>query len=67
MNEQEMTEMQLSALIKLIGYCIKKYNLSIETLASHKDFSSQTSCPGKNLYKYLENGFIKAEVKKLAK
>lgn len=67
LEEQEVTEQQLASLIKLISYCSKKYKLPIETLASHKDYSSQTSCPGKNLYKYLENGYIKTEVKKLIK
>lgn len=65
MEEQEVTELQLSSLIKLISYCVKKYSLSIESLASHKDYSTQTSCPGKNLYRYLESGYIQAEVKKL--
>ena len=65
LEEQEVPEQQLASLIKLIAYCSKKYNLSYETLASHKDYSKQTNCPGKNLYKYLENGYIKAEVKKM--
>ena len=67
LEEQEVTEQQLSSLIKLVSYCSKKYKLPIETLASHKDYSSQTSCPGKNLYKYLENGYIKEEARKLIK
>ncbi len=64
---QEMPSQQLTALIKLIAYCCKKYKLPLETLASHRDHSTQTSCPGKNLYKYLENGFIKTEVKNILK
>ncbi|HLF46585.1 MAG TPA: peptidoglycan recognition family protein [Chitinophagaceae bacterium] len=67
LEEQEVTEPQLSSLIKLISYCSKKYKLPIETLASHKDYSSKTTCPGKNLYKYLENGYIKDEARKLSK
>jgi len=64
-EEQEISEEQLSALINLIGYCCKKYQISPETIASHKDYSNQTDCPGKNLYMYLQNGFIKNEVKKI--
>lgn len=67
LEEQEVPEQQLISLIRLIAYCSKKYNLSPKTLASHKDYSTQTTCPGKNLYKYLENGYIKAEVKKILK
>lgn len=61
---QEVPPQQLTSLIKLIAYCCKKYDLPFETLASHKDFSKQTNCPGKNLYQYFENGYIKNEVKK---
>jgi hypothetical protein len=62
---QEMPQQQLQSLIKMIAWCCKKYNLPYETISSHRDHSSQTTCPGKNLYKYLENGYIKEEVKKL--
>ncbi len=65
LEEQEITEKQLRSLINLIAYCSKKYKLPIESMAAHRDYSKQTSCPGKNLYKYLENGYLKAEVKKL--
>jgi len=67
LEEQEVPKQQLASLIKLIAYCCKKYNLPLETLASHRDHSNQTTCPGKNLYKYLENGYIKSEVSKLLK
>lgn len=64
-EEQEVSDEQLEALISLIAYCCKNYQISPETIASHKDYSTQTACPGKNLYKYLENGYIKSEVLKL--
>ena len=64
-EEQEVSEEQLEALIRLIAYCCKKYQISPETIASHRDYSNQTVCPGKNLYKYLENNYIKDEVAKL--
>lgn len=64
-EEQDVTEEQLNSLIKLIAYCSKRFAISPETIASHKDYSNQTVCPGKNLYKYLENNYIKDEVKKI--
>jgi len=64
-EEQEVSEEQLHALIGLITYCCDKYQISPGTIASHKDYSNQTVCPGINLYKYLENNYIKAEVIKL--
>lgn len=65
LEQQEVPPAQLTSLIRLVAYCCKKYNLPLETLASHRDHSSQTTCPGKNLYQYLQNGYIRAEVKKL--
>ena len=67
LEEQEMPEAQLTALINLIAHCSKTYGLPFETLASHRDYSKQTTCPGKNLYQYLENGYIKNEVAKKMK
>lgn len=61
---QEVSEAQLNALINLIAHCSKKYNIPYETIASHRDYSKQTTCPGKNLYQYLENGYIKQQVQK---
>ena len=65
LEKQEVQPEQLKSLVKLIAYCSKKYNISHETIGSHKDYSKQTTCPGKNLYAYLENGYIKSEVKKI--
>jgi hypothetical protein len=62
---QEVPEAQLNALIRLIAWCSLKYHISVETLASHKDYSSQTDCPGKNLYRYFQNGEIKHRVQQL--
>lgn len=65
MEIQEVTDAQLGSLVRLIAWCCKKYKLPQETIASHRDHSTQTTCPGQHLYKYLENGYIKTEVKKL--
>ncbi len=65
LEQQEVPSAQLASLIKLVAYTCKKYNLPYETITTHRDNSTQTSCPGKNLYKYFENGYVKAEVKKL--
>ncbi len=63
-EEQEVSEEQLDALINLTAYCCEKYNISPETIASHRDYSAQTVCPGKNLYfNYIKNGYIKDKVK----
>jgi hypothetical protein len=63
LEEQEVQKEQLASLIKLIAYCSKKYNIPYETLATHRDYSKQTTCPGKNLYQHFESGYILREVK----
>jgi hypothetical protein len=63
-EEQEISEEQLDALIRLTAYSCRKYQISPETIASHKDYA-ETLCPGKNLYHYIENGYIKKRVEEL--
>ncbi len=62
---QEVPPAQLKSLIDLIAHVSVKYKIPAETLASHRDYSKQTTCPGKNLYQYLQNGYIKEEVNKV--
>jgi len=64
-EQQEVPQEVLTSLTKLIAHCAKKYKLPIETLSTHKDNSTQTNCPGKNLYLYFQNGYVMEEVKKL--
>lgn len=66
-EKQEVFPEQLSSLIRLIAYCSIKYSIPVETLSTHRDNSAQTTCPGKNLYHYFENGYVLAEVIKLLK
>jgi hypothetical protein len=63
-EEQEITPEQLDALIRLTAHSCKKYQISPDSIASHKDYAD-TLCPGKNLYQYIENGYIIAKVKEL--
>jgi hypothetical protein len=65
LEQQEVSKEQLASLIKLIAYCSNKYNIPYQTMATHRDYSKQTTCPGKNLYQYFENGYIMKEVKTL--
>jgi N-acetylmuramoyl-L-alanine amidase len=67
LEQQEVRQEQLQSLINLIAHCSKKYNIPIETLSTHRDNSKQTTCPGKNLYVYFENGTIKERVNALLK
>lgn len=61
---QEVPQAQLQSLVKMIAYVSRKYNIPVETLTTHRDNSSQTNCPGRNLYAYFQNGYIMEGVKK---
>jgi hypothetical protein len=64
---QEVPEAQLKSLVQLIAWCSQKYNLPLETLSTHRDHSTQTSCPGKNLYQYFQNGYVLKEAEAMSR
>lgn len=59
---QQPNEKQLRAIIDMFAWLCWKYKLPPEVIKGHKDAAEGTVCPGKNLYVFLENGFIKKEV-----
>lgn len=61
---QPLPEQQLKSLISLSAFVAGKYRISPDSIASHRDYSNQTTCPGKNLYQHFESGYIKAAVEK---
>lgn len=63
-EEQQPTPAQLNAAVELTAWLAREHHLGVDAIASHKDYSGQTVCPGKNLYAYLESGWFKAEVGK---
>lgn len=64
LEEQEVPEAQLASLVRLIAWCNRRYNIPPDSLATHRDHSKQTTCPGKNLYQYFQNGYVQAAVRK---
>jgi hypothetical protein len=64
-GEQELNQPLLDILTRLIVKFCKQYNISPETISTHRDHSKQTTCPGKNIYPYFENGYVKKKVVEL--
>ena len=64
-GQQKLNPELLDVLTRLIAHFCKKYNISPETIATHRDYSKQTTCPGENIYPYFQNGYIKTKVKEL--
>lgn len=63
-EEVEPNPAQLEAVVSTMTMLARRFNLSADIIAGHKDFSAQTACPGKSLYPYLTNGFFQREVAK---
>lgn len=63
-NESPVPKQQLDALIQLIKYGSVKYKIPLDSLSTHKNFSKQTTCPGKYLDEYFLNGYINAAIRK---
>ncbi|MDR7297717.1 hypothetical protein J2X16_003066 [Pelomonas aquatica] len=63
-EEQQPTAAQLHAAVELTAWLAREHKLGLDAIASHKDHSAQTVCPGKNFYAYLASGWFKAEVAK---
>jgi hypothetical protein len=61
-EEVEPNPAQLEAVVNTMTMLAKRFRLSSDVIAGHKDFSAQTACPGKSLYPYLTNGYFKREV-----
>ncbi|MCF8204577.1 MAG: peptidoglycan recognition protein family protein [Methylotenera sp.] len=63
-EEQQPTPAQLDSAVALSAWLAATHGLGLDAIASHKDFSAQTVCPGRNLYAYLESGWFRTEVGK---
>jgi len=58
----EVNQSQLKAIIELTAYFVERFNVPLYDIKGHKDYT-ETLCPGKNLYQYLENGMIQNRVR----
>lgn len=50
---QQPTPAQLGAAVALMTALARQHGLGADAIASHKDYSTQTSCPGQTLYPLL--------------
>lgn len=64
---QKVNDKQLDAIAHLSAWLAQEYDVSTDAIATHKDYSDQTVCPGEDLYKYFEDGTIINRIQKLLK
>lgn len=61
-EEVEPNRQQLDAVVRLMAMLAHKYDVPLDHIASHRDFSTQTVCPGANLYRYVQEGYFRHKV-----
>lgn len=61
-EEVEPNAKQLAAVADVMAALARKYHLPLDAIASHRDYSAQTVCPGEHLYAYLQDGYFRKEV-----
>jgi hypothetical protein len=61
-EEVEPNRQQLDAVVRLMALLAEKYGVGLDHIASHRDFSAQTVCPGARLYRYVQEGYFRHEV-----
>jgi hypothetical protein len=68
-KRQTLREEQLNSIIQLSADLCLKYNLSPDSIKGHRDFCKpgETSCPGDDIYQYIQNRTIVEKIKKLLK
>lgn len=60
-EEIEIPQRQYQALIWLTKKMRSQFQVPIDSIATHKDYA-ETLCPGKNLYRFFENGAFKRDL-----
>ena len=55
-EEEPVVEKQVEATARLAVWAAKKFGVPAERIKTHKDYSKQTVCPGRNLYALFKDG-----------
>jgi len=65
-EHQILSETQFEQLARLTAMLADKYDVSNDLIKSHKDYT-ETLCPGKDIYRYLEDGSLIKRIAELRK
>lgn len=68
-RRQRLNHTQYDALINLITYLCRKYEISPDSIHGHRDYckEGETDCPGDNIYEMIKSKKIESDVKKMLK
>ena len=59
---EAVSEAQLRGTALVFGWAVQRFGIGVDTLASHREVASGTSCPGKNLEAHMTSGDLKARI-----
>ena len=62
-EEVEPNAPQLAAVVNLMAELAARYRVPVDAIRGHRDYAPDTVCPGRNLYRYLENGYFGEKVR----
>ncbi|MDH3253018.1 MAG: peptidoglycan recognition protein family protein [Ignavibacteria bacterium] len=63
-EDQILSPRQLQSVVRLTAFLAERYAVPIGQIKGHKDYA-ETLCPGKDLYRYLQDGTIHAGVNQI--
>jgi hypothetical protein len=62
-DDVEPNVAQLEAVVNLMAQIASRYAVPVDNIRGHRDVAPGTECPGRNLYRYLENGYFHNQVR----
>jgi hypothetical protein len=63
-DEEAVSEEQLDSAALVFAWAAQQFGISTEKLAGHRDASSDTSCPGADLYRRVTSGDLRGRVER---
>ncbi|MGZ8714389.1 MAG: N-acetylmuramoyl-L-alanine amidase [Mycobacterium sp.] len=61
-DQEEVSEDQLNGTALVLASAAQQFGIPTETLAGHRDFSSNTTCPGASLYAHITSRDLQGRV-----
>jgi hypothetical protein len=62
-DKRQPSDAQLDAVAALAAHLAKAHDVSVQDIRGHRDYApGGTSCPGSNLYRYLEDGDLQQRI-----
>jgi hypothetical protein len=62
-EEVEPNAAQLDAVVETMAMLARRFGVPPERIAAHRDYSAQTVCPGRHLYRFVTDGTLRERVR----